>query len=232
MPLETGPLDEHLAARRILAVTEEELQRIILDIHDGPVQKLFAALSQVNVLQARARLGAVASDETLTLLNRISDLLETSLGEIRLSLGTFRPPEFARRDLVSVLEGLIIQHEEFTDCRVDFEVSGEIPAVSLPVKIAVYRIVQEALSNAYRHGGVKRARVGLSARAGRVRLDVTDDGRGFTPPPLVGPEATEREEHIGLRGMRERVSLVGGTFAIEAAPGAGTHIVIEVPANA
>lgn len=234
MPHETGPLlptDEHLAARRILAVTEEELQRIILDIHDGPVQKLFAALSQVNVLQARVRQGAAASDEMLSLLNRISDLLESSLGEIKTSLGTFRPPEFARRDLVSVLEGLIIQHEEFTDCRVDFDVRGEIPTVSLPVKIAVYRILQEALSNAYRHGGVNRARVGLSVNAGRVRLEVADDGRGFIPPPLVGPEATERVEHIGLRGMRERVSLVGGTFAIEAAPGAGTHIVIEVPAH-
>ena len=234
MPIETGPLlptDEHLAARRILAVTEEELQRIILDIHDGPVQKLFAALSQVNVLQTRVRQGAAASDELLAVLNRISDLLESSLGEIKTSLGTFRPPEFARRDLVSVLEGLLIQHEEFTDCRVDFEVSGDIPTVSLPVKIAVYRILQEALSNAYRHGGVKRARVGLSVNAGRVRLEVADDGRGFIPPPLVGPEATERVEHIGLRGMRERVSLVGGTFAIEAALGVGTHIVIEVPAN-
>ncbi|MGH2524108.1 MAG: sensor histidine kinase, partial [Anaerolineales bacterium] len=105
------------------------------------------------------------------------------------------------------------------------------PRVSLPVKIALYRIVQEALSNAYRHGGVKGARVALSAEGKSVRLEVADDGRGFVPPPLVGPEATERVEHIGLRGMRERVSLVGGTFAIATAPGAGTHIVVEVPAD-
>jgi signal transduction histidine kinase len=58
-----------------------------------------------------------------------------------------------------------------------------------------------------------------------------DHGRGFTPPPLVGPEATERVEHIGLRGMRERISLVGGALALEAAPGAGTRIVVEVPAD-
>lgn len=226
------PTDEHLAARRILAVTEEELQRIVLNIHDGPVQKLFAALSQVNLLQskvARAGHGDAPDDEWLATLNRVSELLETSLAEIKTSLGTFRPPEFARRDLLSVIEGLIIQHEELTTCRVDFEVQGRIPRVSLPVKIAVYRILQEALSNVYRHAGVNRAIVRLSNRDGWVRLEVMDRGRGFTPPPLVGPEGTERGEHIGLRGMRERVSLVGGTFAIESAPGAGTRIVVEVP---
>ena len=225
------PTDEHLAARRILAVTEEELQRIILDIHDGPVQKLFAALSQVNVLQARAKHGAVSLEQLTPILNRLSSLLEGSLGEIKTSLGTFRPPEFARRDLLSVIEGLILQHEESTGYTVDLEAHGAVPRISLPAKIALYRILQEALSNAYRHAGVKRVRVVLSAADGHVRLEVADQGRGFSPPPLVGPEATERVEHIGLRGMRERVALVGGTFSIESAPGAGTRITVEVPAD-
>ena len=224
-------VDEHLAARRILAVTEQELQRIILDIHDGPVQRLFAALSQVNLLQTRISHGQPVDDEWAACLDRVSVLLETSLAEIKTSLGTFRPPEFARRSLLSVLEGLIIQHEEFTGCRVDFEAQGKIPYVSLPVKIALYRILQEALSNAYRHAGVKWVGVHLSARAGLVRLEVVDNGQGFTPPPLVGPEATERAEHIGLRGMRERVALVGGMITIDSAPGAGTRIVLEVPAD-
>jgi len=228
----TTAADEHLAARRILAVTEQELQRIILDIHDGPVQKLFAALSQVTLLQSRLDHGeAVDAEAWAATLNRVSGLLESSLAEIKTSLGTFRPPEFARRNLLSVLEGLILQHEEFTDCRVDFESQGEIPPVALSVKIALYRILQEALSNAYRHAHVQSVGVRLSTRAGLVRLEVVDNGPGFTPPPLVGPEATERAEHIGLRGMRERVALVGGLLTIESAPGAGTHIVVEVPAD-
>jgi signal transduction histidine kinase len=225
------PSDEHLAARRILAVTEEELQRIILNIHDGPVQKLFAALSQINLLQARTRHGAISGEQLEATLTRVSGLLETSLGEIKTSLGTFRPPEFARRSLLSVIEGLIIQHEEFTGCKVDLQASGDIPAISLPVKIAIYRILQEALSNVYRHAGVNRVRVILSSGTGRVRMEVQDTGRGFTPPPLVGPEATEREEHIGLRGMRERVALVGGTLRIQSNPGSGTRIAVEVPAD-
>jgi signal transduction histidine kinase len=219
------------AARRILTVTEEELQRIILNIHDGPVQKLFAALSQLNLIQARVDAGEAAEADWQACLARVSGLIEASLTEIKTSLGTFRPPEFARRDLVSMLEGLIIQHEELTGCRVDLEVRGEMPHVSLPVKIALYRILQEALSNVNRHAGVERAAVQLAAAGNRVRLEVIDAGRGFTPPPLVGPEATERVEHIGLRGMRERVSLVGGSFAVRSAPGEGTHVVVEVPAD-
>jgi signal transduction histidine kinase len=124
-----------------------------------------------------------------------------------------------------------LQHEETTGYTVDLDAHGDIPRVSLPVKIALYRILQEALANTYRHARVKRARVGLSAEGGRVRLEVVDQGRGFRPPPLVGPEATERVEHIGLRGMRERVALVGGRFSIESAPGAGTRIVVEVPGD-
>jgi len=227
----TLPPDEHLAAQRILAVTEEELQRIILNIHDGPVQKLFAALSQLNVLQAQAGQGGTPDEDWAARLNRISALVEASLAEIKTSIGTFRPPEFARRSLLTVLEGLIIQHEEFTGCRVNFQVAGEIPRVTLPAKIALYRILQEALSNVYRHAGVEGAQVRLSAEDRRVRLEVVDDGRGFNPPPLIGPEATEREEHIGLRGMRERVSLVGGLFMVESSPGAGTRIVVEVPSD-
>jgi signal transduction histidine kinase len=225
------PEAEHLAARRILAVTEQELQRIILDIHDGPVQKLFAALSQVSVLQTRLAHAEAPDPEWAATLSRVAGLLESSLAEIKTSLGTFRPPEFARRNLLSVIEGLLIQHEEFTGCRIDFESEGTIPKVSLPVKIAVYRILQEALSNSFRHGHVQSVGVRLSADETQVRLEVSDQGPGFNPPPLVGPDATERAEHIGLRGMRERVTLVGGTFHIQSAPGAGTRIWVEVPVH-
>lgn len=160
--------DEHLAALRILPVTEEELQRIILNVHDGPVQKLFAALLQLSLLQTRTSQGEAPDAEWLACLNRVAGLIEASLAEIKTSLGTFRPPEFARRGLRSVLEGLIIQHEELTGCRVDFETHGQIPPVSLPVKIALYRILQEALSNVYRHAGVEQAKVRLSTEAAGI----------------------------------------------------------------
>jgi signal transduction histidine kinase len=106
-----------------------------------------------------------------------------------------------------------------------------VPAVTLEVKIALYRILQEALSNVTRHAKVDRLEIRLAGEDGWVVLRVNDAGRGFDPPPLDGPQATEQEQHIGLRGMRERTELVGGRFHLISQPGQGTHIEVRAPAD-
>ena len=222
--------DRDLAARRLLAVTEEELQRIVLDIHDGPVQNLFAALSQLTLLRARISDLQPPADECVRTVNRTIGLLEISLGDIRDLLGTFRSPEFARSELSEIIEDIVVQHESFTGCAVTLEMSKPgLKLVSLPVKIALCRILQEALSNVRRHSGVQEATVKLWLEKGHLILEVSDRGHGFEPPPLIGPQATERHEHIGLRGMRERAALVGGELSVESHPGAGTRVRVEVP---
>jgi hypothetical protein len=80
--------DRGLAAKRLLAVTEEELQRIVLDIHDGPVQNLFAALSQLTLLRARISNLQPPADECMAAINRAINLLEISLGEAGCPVGT------------------------------------------------------------------------------------------------------------------------------------------------
>jgi signal transduction histidine kinase len=77
-----------------------------------------------------------------------------------------------------------------------------------------------------------RPEVRLSAQDGWVVLEVTDHRRGFVPPPLDGPGATEREEHIGLRGMRDRMHLVGGQLRVVSQPGQGTRVIVQVPGDA
>jgi signal transduction histidine kinase len=221
--------DRDLAARRLLAVAEEELQRIVLDIHDGPVQNLFAALSQLALLRAHLQILADAPPECALALARITQLLELSLHEIRDLLGTFRAPEFAKRGLAEVVEDLAVQHEAFTGGAVTLEIKGPLPDAPLPVRIALYRIVQEALSNVHRHAGVNAATVTIWTRGGQLCLQVADQGRGFQPPPLSGPEATERHEHIGLRGMRERAALVNGELFVESRPEVGTRVRVEIP---
>lgn len=213
------------ASQRILAVTEEELCRIVLDIHDGPVQKLFAASSLLDHVQASTPLAPDVQRE----VQRVAGLLEAAMREIRIFLGAFRPPDFAARPLLEVLEDLIIQQEQLTGANICLEAQGELPAVSIPTKIALYRIVQEALSNAARHAGVDEHFVHLWSRPSGLVLEIIDYGRGFDPPPLDGPFATEASQHIGLRGMRDRVHLVGGTLRVESAPGRGTTIHVEAP---
>src|SRR5262249_34710616 len=170
-----------------------------------------------------------AGDELKPTLDRAAALVEQSLHEIKSFLGTFRPPEFHRRSLAAIVEGVVIQHEEWTGHTVHLEIVPPIDDVNLPVKIAAYRLVQEALSNAYRHAGVTEQRVRLLCDVGDVILQIIDNGCGFEPPLLDGPKGTEREEHIGLRGMRDRVKLLGGTFRLVSQPGKGTAITVKIP---
>jgi signal transduction histidine kinase len=216
---------------RILSVTEEELSRIILDIHDGPVQYLFAALSLLAGVQRQLDAQPSPDPALVSALEQVTGMIETSLHEIKSFLGTFRPPEFQRRSLFAIIRGLVIQHEEFTSTTVDLEVDVLPDEVSLPVKIALYRILQEALSNAYRHAGTDYQWVHMWRERDLICLEVEDRGKGFEPPLLDGPQGTERVEHIGLRGMRDRVALLGGAFHLVSHPGQGTRITVKVPAH-
>jgi signal transduction histidine kinase len=222
--------ENHPASRRIISVTEEELNRIVLDVHDGPVQNLFAALSLLAKVQHDIETKAPDSSSLLPTVKQTAELIEASLREIKSFLGTFRSPEFHRRSLKAVVESLVVQHEEWTGQEVELEINELPKKVALPVKISVYRILQEALSNTHRHAQVEQLWVTLGMEDGLICLLVDDQGQGFEPPPLTGPEATEREEHIGLRGMRERVELLGGIFELTSSPGSGTHIKVKVPA--
>lgn len=227
----SSPPTNGLLPYRILSVTEEELSRIILDIHDGPVQYLFAAMSLLTRIQHQLDAQPCPDLALKSTIDQVTGMVETSLHEIKSFLGTFRPPEFQRRSLFSIIRGLVIQHEEFTATTVDLSVDNLPEDTALPVKIALYRILQEALSNAYRHAHADRQWVRLWGEDDLICLEVEDRGAGFEPPELDGPLATERVEHIGLRGMRDRVALLGGTFQLTSHPGQGTRITVKVPTH-
>lgn len=218
-------------SRRILTVTEEELNRIVLDVHDGPVQSMFAALSLLAKMQHDIETIVPESPELLPTVNRVTGLIESALHDIKFFLGTFRSPKFRDRSLTSIIESLVIQHEEWTGHQIELTVRDLPKDVVLAVKIALYRILQEALSNIYRHAEVDRLWVKVWGEDDMIGVQVFDYGRGFDPPPLDGPNATEREEHIGLRGMRERVNLLGGTFHLTSRRGQGTTITVKVPSH-
>jgi len=215
------------AARRILQLAEREQQRILLDIHDGPVQYVYAALSQLDLLRHVLDAGE-AGERALDRLTRARRLLESALDEIRSSLGTLRAPGFETRDLRPLVEGLVLQHETLTDTEVSVAFVEPVPAVAVASKIALYRVLQEALSNAYRHGGARTVVIQLFAitRDDRewLRLEVRDDGSGFEPTREPGGD------RFGIRGMYDRIAMVGGRLRLESTLGTGTLVVAEVPA--
>ena len=222
--------EKDCASSNFLTIAEEELSRIVLDIHDGPVQYLFTALSILTRIQDEIE-DDPAKKDLIPEIARVASLLESSLYEIRFFVGSFRPPGFRRRSLESIIQGLVLQHEESTHTLVELSCENLPAQVDLPVKITIYRLIQEALTNAYRYSGVDIAYVRLWGEDDCIWLEVRDDGKGFTPPDLDSP-LDDQDEHIGLRGMYERVRLVNGEFYLQTEPGKGTHILAKVPIHA
>ena len=221
--------ESRAASRRLLATSERELQRIVLDMHDGPVQDIFAALSQLQVLE-RAVAGDPASQQRV---QQATGLLERALGEIRNFIGAFRPPGFERRALGEIVEGLAVQHETLTDQVVELELPPDLGDCTLPTKIAIYRILQEALANGHRHSGASRQRLRVARRDNAIELTVTDDGTGFDPQRVLAREEDVGVEggHFGLRGIQDRVEMLGGTLTIDSAPGRGAALSVVLPAE-
>jgi signal transduction histidine kinase len=225
IPDEPGAL---AASRRLLAAGERDLQQIVLDLHDGPVQDLFAALTQLQILQRQ-----VADDPNAERrLLQVASLLERALGDMRMFIGAFRPPGFERRTLGAVLEGLAVQHEALTDQAVDFTVASDLGDCGLATKIALYRIMQESLANGHRHSGATLQQVTLERRGLAFILTVTDNGRGFDPELVLAREADVGVEggHFGLRGMQDRIETLGGTFGVQSEIGRGTTLRVTLPA--
>jgi signal transduction histidine kinase len=221
--------DVRAASHRILATSERELQRIVLDMHDGPVQDIFAALSQLQVLER----ALVADPGSHQRAQQAIGLLERALAEIRNFIGVFRPPGFERRPLEAIIEGLAVQHETLTDQTVELTFLAEVGDCALATKIAIYRILQEGLANGHRHSGATRQRVSVGRRGQAIILSVSDDGKGFDPQRVLAREADVGVEggHFGLRGIQDRVAMLGGTFEIESAPGRGTALTVTLPAE-
>lgn len=217
------------ASRRLLAAGERELQRIVLDMHDGPVQDIFAAVSHLQLLER----DLAAQPDAARRAGQAAALLERALGEIRTLIGVFRPPGFERRPLEAILEGLTVQHEAMTDQAVECSFEESLGECSLPVKIALYRILQEALANGHRHAKSTRQAVTVERVGNDLRMIVTDDGQGFDSSMVLAREADVGVEggHFGLRGIQDRVAMLGGHFAITSAPGKGTTLTVTVPAD-
>ncbi len=207
-------------SHRLRTLEETERHAIARELHDRIGQEL-STLALI-----LGSLGAMLSQESLRAvakpLQDMQGLLKSMAANVRDVMAELRPPVLDDYGLLAALRQLVT---EFSRCSgIAAELSGvELqPRLSLIVETAMYRISQEALNNIAKHAQAKKVEVSLHAAAGRVMLDIADDGIGFD-----ANETLPDKRHWGMTTMRERAEAVGIVFSLESARGAGTHIVLE-----
>jgi signal transduction histidine kinase len=213
------------AARRTTALNERFLRRISAELHDGPAQDLGLALLRLNHLEpqpqgTQAALAASAEPD----FHLVQNSLQHALTEIRAISAGMGLPELENRTAVETVSRAVRTHEQRTGTHVAVKLDNLPSQLNLPVKITVYRVIQEALSNAFRHAGGAGQEVRVEATEQHLTVTVSDQG-----PGIADVNHLERDEHLGLVGMRERLESLGGTFRIESQPGQGTHIIAQLP---
>ena len=193
------------SALRALAAQEGERRRIALELHDEVGQALTAAM---------LRLDRVEVDEA-------KEGLRAALEEVRDIARRLRPEALDDLGLRNALRALVASVAR--DARLDVtpEIDAELPPLTPEQELVVYRVAQEALTNALRHAGAERAAVLAPRRGRRGGAAVEDDGRGFDPK-RASPAS-------GIRGMRERALLVRARLEVDSAPGGGTMVTLRTP---
>jgi signal transduction histidine kinase len=206
------------ASQRVAALNERYLRRVGADLHDGPAQLVALAALRLDSDALTSPAAPEASREREILA--IKSSLDEAMREIRNICNGLVLPHIETAELAEILRLAVAAHEQRTGASVSLSMSGTPGTLSPSEKICVYRFVQEALNNSYRHAGGTGQAVAQRFEGGRLVVEVTDKGSGFDP-------ATVRPEGLGLAGMRERIESLGGQFTVQSSA-SGTTVTMAL----
>jgi signal transduction histidine kinase len=211
---------------RLLRLRDEERRRIARELHDS-VGQLLAAMSMNSskVQKEQSKL----SPQAARCVEENADLIKQALAEIRTMSHLLHPPLLDEIGLESAVRWFIKGFSQRSTIDVALTVSAGFDRLGEDLELAVFRILQECLTNIHRHSGSKTARVQLDQKDGWVHCEISDDGIGIPPEKrlaLNSPGAVG----VGLRGMRERINQLGGVLEIHS-NGAGTTVTVALPAT-
>jgi signal transduction histidine kinase len=219
---ENAALHRQLVERAREAGVLDERQRMAREIHDTIAHGLTGVVTQLEAAQAAAD----RPDEHNRHIDNAARLARESLVEARRSVEAARPEALERASLPAALASVAARWSALNDVPVEVTTTGEPVALHPEIESALLRTAQEALANVAKHASAARVGVTLSFMGDVVALDVRDDGIGFE----VSEGQARTRPGFGLTAMRQRVSRVAGTLAIESEPGGGTAVSARVPA--
>lgn len=210
---------EQKLLKQLLELQERDRKLVAYEIHDGLAQLITGAYYRLQSFQclheSKPEEAKKAFDEGLRLLDRCVD-------EVRNLISGLRPPVLDESGVVPAIEYLIRESQKGGGPEIEFHHKMHGKRLPGPLETAVFRIVQESLTNARRHSHSDRVRLDLTENRRWLKVEVRDWGVGFEPQNV-------ESGHFGLEGIRERARLLGGRSSIESSPGNGTHIVVEIP---
>jgi signal transduction histidine kinase len=205
----------------IVEQQEAERRRLSLELHDETAQVLTAVKLQLGLLAERLE------PELAGRVAQTVELIDTGMQSVRRVTEQLRPSLLDDLGLLPALRSLTESFAARAEVTVSLDAPETLPALGRDTELALFRATQEALSNVARHAAATTVRVRLANGAGRIALEITDDGRGL--PAGFDLARVERDGHLGLVGMRERIAALGGTADISGAPGAGVRLRLELP---
>lgn len=205
--------------RQLVTAEEDERRRVSRELHDSLGQLVTALLLGLKALPRDGQMGRIED------LERLADRIAREMQHMAVQL---RPPALDNLGLRMALQAHMEEWSQRYGVECDFHSVGvDRERFAAELETTVYRVVQEGLNNVVKHAGATRVSLVLERRNGVVATILEDDGRGFdVEATLASPDKARR---LGLRGMRERVALLGGELEIESAEGAGTTLYVRIP---
>jgi signal transduction histidine kinase len=212
-------------SHKILSTQEDERKRISRELHDVVAQMLTGINIQLATLKTEAQTNSQGFSKDIT---RAQKLVEKSVDKVHRFARELRPAMLDDLGLIAALQSIAKGYSNETGIRINLTVFAGVEKLTNTKRTVLFRVAQEALSNVVRHADATRVDLRIEEVSKAVRMQITDDGKSFDLEKMWHSGKSNR---LGVLGMRERVEMVRGTFAIESEPGEGTSIHVQIPYN-
>lgn len=212
-----------MLALKIIKAQEEERKRIAREIHDGPAQSMANIVLRAELCE---KLQSINPEKIPTELANLREVVREVLQDLRKIIFDLRPMALDDLGIVPTLKRFITDYEEKYGVSVELIVLGEDKKLSSSINLAIFRTIQEALTNIKKHASAKKATVKVEFLSSKINLAVKDDGCGFNPDEVMNNNG---RECFGLIGLQERIELLEGEVEIISSPEKGTLIKAALP---
>lgn len=206
----------------IVEAMEAERRKMARELHDGPAQTLAGMLIRMDLIDVLCQENVGEAQKEL---DSVRQMAHDALDEVRRVMFDLKPNVIDESGLLVALQDYFDDYESKYNFEIEFVHFGSMPQLDLSLETALFRLVQESITNARKHSGTRRVLVKIECMDERLCLVVKDEGCGFDEAQI----RETKKDSYGIIGMKERAELLGGNIQVLSSPGEGTQVIIEVP---